>query len=155
MAERGELLMNKYLQLLGEATGEEIDNIRAKIAWILTEGFFKSIIEEEGVFQPITLNDFERFLDEILLKQFPFCEKMRIEKKDSENIIFTIQNCHLKIANEGFDIKGGNSLCPIDPFINFSYSRGLRQNIWLVDIKQTGTGCLMEFSLSNQCSLEK
>lgn len=150
MEGKRQLLMDKYLQVLGGATGKEIDNIRAKMAWVLTEELFN-----EGMNIPLSKNDLDELLNVAFLEQFPFCENIAITEKDSENIVITVMDCHLKIANDSFESNEGYSLCPVDPFLIFSLSRGLSRNIWLVDVKPSENGCVMEFSLSNQCAVRK
>lgn len=150
MEAQSQLLMDKYLQVLASATGKEIDNIRAKMAWVLTEELFSGELNI-----PLSEEELNQLLSESFLKFFPFCEILEIVEYESQNIIITIKDCHLKMANQSFEKNGGYSLCPIDPFLIFSLSRGLSRNIWLADVKLTEKGCVMEFSSSNQCGVGK
>ncbi|MFA5535601.1 MAG: hypothetical protein WDA53_00320 [Bacillota bacterium] len=146
MEGRERVLMDKYLKVLGCATGKEIDNIRAKMAWVLTEELFE---EELGV--PLSYEEISALLNEAFLKEFPFCQNLELNIIDSSDILVNIKGCQLKEANGSCKKKNGYSLCPIDPFLMFTLSRGLACNVWFVDVKPTDEGCSMEFSLKSQC----
>ncbi len=150
MEEKKRALMDQYLKVLAKSTGKEIDNIRAKMAWVLTEELFN---EELDI--PLSFEEIATLLNGFFLQEFPFCQKLDLRTTDNGDIIITINDCYLKQANDSFENNEGYSLCPIDPFLIFTLSRSLGSNIWFVDVKPTTDGCMMNFSLKNQCGLRK
>lgn len=146
--DKTQTLLTKYLQVLGNAAGKEIDNIRAKMAWSLAE----NVMEAQPII-PVSTQDLAASLDKALQEHFPFCERVALEEVHPDGINVLITDCFLKEANEGLLKDSNLNLCPIAPFFIYVFSRTFRQNAWLADYHSTERGCILKFSLSNRCSV--
>lgn len=144
MADKSQTLLTKYLQVLGKTAGKEIDNIRAKIAWSLSQDFWETL---EHV--PDTVHDLNSYLNARIQADFPFCESLELKEISPGEISVAVKGCILKTANLDLVTNYDHNLCPIDPFLIFVLSRSSGQNVCLVEHCYTEDGCIMKLSPGN------
>lgn len=144
MADKSQLLLTKYFQVLGKTAGKEIDNIRAKIAWSLAQDFWEALEAK-----PDTVQELNSYLNARVQADFPFCESLELKEISPVEISVVVKGCILKAANIDLMSNYEQNLCPIEPLLIFFLSRSYGQNACLRDNFFTEDGCIINLSLGN------